>query len=228
MGPPTPQEGPGLGAPKGSRCPRMGGLPPKYPGLVPSHPRAVSQCVPAHPVWSQHSPSVSHRDPDVPNSPEKRRCPDPLPSHPSLAHNDAGSPGTGSATPQMSCSGPLRDPIHRRDTGVPVRAHPHLTGARGVPAGPPKTPTQVQTSRPEPTSATHGAPQVPWRLEAPDPPRSPQPRSRARPGPHSPPGPDHLTARRREVDRPICAGGSGHTTAHRSDPSGHDRRVSSL
>lgn len=207
--------------------PVWAGLLHKDPNIPVWSPHTPGRCPSVCPPTSQGprgpstGPSISHRDPDVPagasNNPEKPRCPDLVSSHPREVAQ-LGSPRTR-RTPGVL----VRTPQYPRDPNVLVRS----------PQGP-STPEEPPVTRygPIPTSQGpgvpvrapsihHKGPDVPARahlslprsasgsLEAPNPPRPPRPLTPGPgpgPGPHSPPGSDHLTARRREVDHPICAG----------------------
>lgn len=168
---------------------------------------------------SRSEPLTTQRNPEVTWSPHTSgRCPCLAPPP---AHRYARSPATGSAIPQSDpnvlvrspqgsnspegrrCPGKGPLPPHR----VPVGLSIHHTG--------PDVPARAHLSLPR---------SAPGSLQFPLGPRSLSPG----PGPHSPPGPDHLTARSREVDHPICAGGLEHTTGNCSGPSGYGHRVSPL
>lgn len=176
------------------RCPRMCEPPPqgpKYPGLAFSHPRAVSQLVPAHhkgpvvpvqapqyPTGTQMSwlePLRTRRNPNVltwsPHTPG--RCPSLAP--PPAQGRQESWYGLGNTPEGPECPGQVLSGTHSTpDTaGCPGTGQPHLTGAREVPVGPSQYTTQVQAPRPEPTPVSQ--PQVSSRLEAPDPPRPPVP-----------------------------------------------------
>lgn len=200
----------------------MGGPPPqgpKYPGLVSSHPRAVSHCVPAHltrfpmvPVqapqyltethMSRLEPLTTQRNPDVTWSPH---MPGTCPSlAPPPAHRDARSPGTGSAIPQRDPNVLVRSPQGSNNpeeprcpgTGPPP---PHTDPGRPVWA-----PNIPHRSR-RPGLSPSQSPQVPSRLKVPNPPQFLAPHPRSRPQPRSP-----LTARARPSDGTEEGSGSSH------------------